>query len=153
MRTLLLAGLLVAMTAPAGAQTDPVSGARPGNVPGTGQSLPLSDKASNVTPADTASVIAPRLPTPSVGDDASPAGFLQAAERAIILGRTGEAQEALERAESRLLDRDVAPSRADAPSGQPVVATVGQARRALVAGDRATAQRLIAEAEQRLAGQ
>jgi hypothetical protein len=149
MRTALLASLLVAAT-PAVAQTDPATGARPGNVIGTGQSLPLSDKASNATAGDTSSVIAPRLPTPGVGDDASPLAFLQAAERALILGRTGEAQEAIERAESRLLDRDVAPSAAGQPSGQKLVAIVGDARRALAAGDRAGAMRLITEAERGL---
>jgi hypothetical protein len=151
MRYLAFACLLaVPMAAPAWAQVDPSTGARPGNVIGTGQSLPLSDKASNSTPGDTSSVIAPRLPTPSVGDDSSPRGFLQSAERAINLGRTGEAQEALERAESRLLDRDVAPSNAGQPSGQPLVAVVGDARRALAAGDRAGALRLIATALSRL---
>jgi hypothetical protein len=147
MRYALPASLVaLALTASAGAQTDPATGARPGNVIGTGQSLPLSDKASNVTAADTNAVIAPRLPTPSAGDDASPRAFLQAAERALTLGRTGEAQEAIERAESRLLDRDVAPSAAGRPSSQKLVAVVGDARRALAAGDRPGAMRLIMEA-------
>jgi hypothetical protein len=136
---------------PAMAQADPATGARPGNVIGTGQSLPLSDKASNATAGDSKSVIAPRLPTPSVGDDAAPLAFLQAAERALTLGHTGEAQEAIERAESRLLDRDVAPSAAGKPSGQKLVAIVGDARRALAAGDRGSALRLIGEAEKGLA--
>jgi hypothetical protein len=144
MRHVLAACLIAfAITAHASAQTNPVTGARPGNVIGTGQSLPLSDKASNATAGDTNSVIAPRLPTPSAGDDASPQAFLQAAERALTLGRTGEAQEAIERAESRLLDRDVAPSSAGKPSSQKLVATVGDARRALAAGDRPGAMRLI----------
>ena len=138
--------LAFALTTPALAQTDPVTGARPGHVIGTGQSLPLSDKASNATAGDTNTVIAPRLPTPSAGDHASPGAFLQAAERALTLGRTGEAQEALERAESRLLDRSVVPSSAGKPSGQKLVATVGDARRALAAGDRPGAMRLIMEA-------
>jgi hypothetical protein len=144
--------LLPAAILPAAAQTtaDPATGARPGNVIGTGQSLPLSDKASNATSGDTSSVIAPRLPTPSAGEDASPRAFLQSAQRALTLGHTGEAQEALERAESRLLDRTVAPSRANQPSAQPVVAQVGDARRALAAGDRATTQRLLTEILSRL---
>ncbi len=146
MRILYLAACLL-VAAPVMAQpADEATGARPGNVIGTGQSLPLSDKASNATDGDTKSVIAPRLPTPNAGDDASPRSFLESAQRAITLGRTGEAQEALERAESRLLDRSVPPSRAGQPSPQPLVATVGDARRALVSGDRAGAQRLIGEA-------
>ncbi len=131
--------------------SDP-TGARPGNVIGTGQSLPLSDKASNATAGDTRSLIAPRLPTPSAGDDSSPGAFLDSAQRALTLGRTGEAQEALERAESRLLDRSVAPSRAGAPSGQADVARVSEARRALAAGDRARAQQIIGEVLARLRG-
>lgn len=138
------------MAQPAAGPAGIDSGARPGNVIGTGQSLPLSDKASNATEGDTKSVIAPRLPTPNAGDDASPRRFLESADRAITLGRTGEAQEALERAESRLLDRSVPPSRAGEPSEQPLVSMVGDARRALVSGDRAGAQRLIAEALRRL---
>ncbi len=149
---LLLALVLPALPAAAQTAADPVTGARPGNVIGTGQSLPLSDKASNATSSDTRSVIAPRLPTPSVGDDSTPRAFLQAAERALVLGRTGEAQEALERAESRLLDRSVAPSRAGEPSAQPAVSDVGDARRALAAGDRARAQQIIGQVLSRLRG-
>ena len=136
-----LAALLLAL--PAAAQTDPATGARPGNVIGTGQSLPLSDKASNATSGDTRSLIAPRLPTPSAGDDSSPRAFLEAALRALTLGHTGEAQEAMERAEARLLDRSVDAARADEPSGQPAVAAVGDARRALGTGDRGRARELI----------
>ncbi len=146
----IFAPTLVALLLAAGgasAQLGPnPTGARPGNEIGTGQSLPLSDKASNATAGDTRSVIAPRLPTPSVGEDTAPASFLQAADRAITLGRTGEAQESLERAESRLLDRSVARNRADAPDQQPLVTLVGNARRALAAGDRRGAQGLIQQA-------
>ena len=147
MRIATLLTVAAMMSSPAMAQTaaDPQTGARPGNVIGTGQSLPLSTKASNATAGDTTSVIAPRLPTPEVGDDAAPRAFLEAAQRALTLGRSGEAQEALERAESRYLDRSVAPSRAGMPSEQPAVALVGEARRALAAGDRPRAQQLVAE--------
>ena len=149
---LVVAALLGAGPALAQTAADPATGARPGNVIGTGQSLPLSDKASNATSSDTRSLIAPRLPTPSAGDDSSPREFLEAAQRALTLGRTGEAQEALERAESRLLDRSVPPSRAGTPSEQPVVADVGDARRALAAGDRARSQQIIGTALARLRG-
>ena len=153
MRHAILLACLAAAT-PAMAQTvaDPVTGARPGNVIGTGQSLPLSDKASNATAGDTRSVIAPRLPTPSAGEDTSPRAYLESAQRAITLGRTGEAQEALERAESRLLDRSVAPSRAGAPNREPAVTAVQDALRALAAGDRGRSQQIIAEVLSRLQG-
>ncbi len=152
MRLIQAAAILLLATPSAWAQLGPnPTGARPGNVIGTGQSLPLSDKASNATAGDTASVIAPRLPTPASGDDSGPVAFLHDADRAITLGRTGEAQEALERAESRLLDRSVVRTRANAPDEQPLVKTVGNARRALAAGDRRAAQDLIQQALNQMA--
>ncbi len=114
---------------------NPATGARPGNVIGTGNSLPTSDRASNINPADTRSIIAPRLPTPGVGDDATTRQYLTAARNALASGRSGEAQEALERAETRLLDRSVAPSQvADAIHG-PGVEDISAARQRLAAGD------------------
>jgi hypothetical protein len=110
---------------------------------GTGSSLPFSSRASNIDAYDTRSEIAPRLPTPAVGDDNSPRAFLLAARGALETRRTGEAQEALERAESRMLTRSVAPANADAPDYNPIIHDVGSARRALAAGDYADATRLI----------
>ena len=65
----MVATLAAAQQLPPG--VDPETGARPGNEIGTGSSLPLSDKASNITPQDTTSTIAPNLPSPAVGPDAS----------------------------------------------------------------------------------
>lgn len=126
---------------PAGA--NPATGARPGNVIGTGQSLPMSPNASNITSGDTRSPIAPRLPTPNVGDDSSPSAYLRAARQALTSGQTGAAQEALERAESRLLDRSVVPSRADEPDHGPRISDITAARDALAAGDRGRAIQAI----------
>ena len=137
---LLFLGLGVA---PAAAQTFV---ARPGNEIGTGQSLPLSNNASNVTPDDTRSSIAPRLPSPAVAESAPPDAFLRAARRAIAAGRTGEAQESLERAESRALDRSVRPSLAGQPSRSPLVSIIAEARGAVALGDRQGAVRLIDDA-------
>ncbi len=117
--------------------------ARPGNDIGTGQSLPLSNNASNITANDSHSLIAPRLPTPAVSESAPPAMFLRAARDALAAGRTGEAQEALERAETRALSRPVRPSLARQPSGSPLVQQIAQARTALSGGDRQGAIRLI----------
>jgi hypothetical protein len=72
--------------------------------------------------------------------------FLTEARRAILVGRTGEAQEALERAESRLLDRDLPPQAASVPDDQPAVLAIGAARRALAAHDRRTAIAAIDDA-------
>ncbi len=51
--------------------------------------------------------IASALPAPAVGEDAPPADLLRAAESALAAGRAGEAQEAMEMAQTRLLDRSV----------------------------------------------
>jgi hypothetical protein len=51
---------------------DPATGARPGHQPGVGESLPLSNNASNIVPGDTRSTIAPTLPASPVGDSATP---------------------------------------------------------------------------------
>jgi hypothetical protein len=83
------------------------------------------------------------LPAPAVDDDAPPVAFLDAARRAIAANRTGEAQEALERAESRVLSRPVKPSKAGEPSTQKLVKEIAQARQALGEGDRLRAVQLI----------
>ena len=107
---------------------------------------PTSDKASNATRADTRSVIAPALPPPPVGDNASPLDYQQAAQQALAHRRTGEAQEALERAEARALDRSVPLFQTDQPIEDPVVAQIRQARLALASDDAARATQFIASA-------
>jgi len=133
------------LAAPAFAQSVPgdTSGARPGNDIGTGMSMPMSNNASNIGAGDTHSEIAPRLPVPDAGDDAAPAAYLRSARSALLAGRSGEAQEALERAESRLLDRDVDPRRANVAIQDPMVEDVSRARAALSAGDRALTLQFI----------
>ena len=145
--SLLAAFVALASMSPALAQTStsPVTGARPGNEIGTGQSLPLGNAASNVDPGNTRSVIAPNLPSPQVAPGSPPRAFLEAAQRALVLGRTGEAQQALEQAETRMLDRSVAPSRANQPDQQAGIQAVTSALQALAAGDRARTQQLIAD--------
>src|SRR5262249_42495878 len=82
----------------------------------TGPSLPPSDGASNIGPDDTRSSIAPVLPSPVVGEDAPVQAYLQAARSALVAGRTGEAQQALEMAQTRALDRSVPLFQTNAPS-------------------------------------
>lgn len=142
---LFAAGQALAQT-PLPAGNDPVTGARPGNVVGTGNSLPMSNNASNITPTDARSAIAPRLPSPNLNDSSSPRDFLVAARSALAANRTGEAQEALERAESRALAGNVLASRADAPSQQPIVQTIATARMALARGDKTGAIQAIDQA-------
>lgn len=128
---------------PASAQLNPQTGARPGHEPGIGQSFPLSHNASNIGGGDTRSTIAPTLPDPSVGEDATPRQLLAAARAALAAGRTGEAQEAMERAQTRLLDRATPLFQTDRPSTNPAVLEITAALRALGNRDRAGAMRGI----------
>lgn len=139
---LLSMGALQAL-AQAPSSLDPATGARPGHEPGVGVSLPLSSNASNIGPADTKSVIAPTLPTPSVGETATTHDYLQAARASLVAGHTGQAQQSLEMAETRALDRSVARGQTNAPSDSQMVARIQDARRALGGGDTAHAIQLI----------
>jgi hypothetical protein len=129
------------MAVPPGA--NPQTGARPGNQIGTGMSMPMGTGSSNIDQQDTRSEIAPNLPSPNVGPNASPVDYLRAAQGALAAGRTGEAQEALEQAQTRLLDRSVPYGQTNNPSANPAVAQITQALQALAAGDRAQCMQLI----------
>lgn len=96
--------LLLLFATPAFAQTGPQSGA---------DSTPVA-----------------RLPDPGIADEAPPSAFIAAARTAIAVGRLGEAMEAIERAESRLLARHVRPSLAGTPSDQALVVQLRAARAA-----------------------
>jgi len=63
------------------AGTTPETSARPGNVIGTRMSIALGTRASNIDQSDTRSQVAPNLPTPAVGPDATPADYLRAAQQ------------------------------------------------------------------------
>lgn len=108
--------------------------------------VPVSNTASNVTPVNTRSTIAPALPVPPVGDDARPIDYLRAAHDALVRGRAGEAQEALERAEARALDRAVPLFQTSTPIDDPLVTQIRAARLALESNDPARATQLIAAA-------
>ena len=122
---------------------DPETGARPGNDIGTGESLPLSDKAGNIAPGDTTSVLAPNLPSPTIGENATPHDYLLAARAALVLDQTGEAQQALEMAETRVLDRSVPLFKTDVRINDPLIGEIEQALHALGEGDRAGAVQII----------
>jgi hypothetical protein len=101
--------------------------------------VPLDIHASNIAPSDTRNAVAPALPTPAVGPSAPPITFLRAARLSLTGGRTGEAQEALERAETRLLDDTARPGMA-AP---PALADTRAARQALAVRNPAGAARNV----------
>lgn len=138
----LLAFALSLPGAPVTAQTaDSALGARPGHVPGIGESLPRSDRASNIGPG-TERAVAPSLPQPAVGDSAGAKEYLQVAREALATGRTGLAQQSLEMAETRLLTR-VVPGDVIAPSSEEAVTMIRQARQALDAGQRMQAMQIL----------
>jgi hypothetical protein len=107
---------------------------------------PTSDRASNIVPSDTTSPIAPALPSPDLGPGAPPLAFLRAARASLATGRTGEAQQALEMAETRLLDRSTPLFQTDNPSNNPLIHQIGDARRALGSGNRAQSMQLLDKA-------
>jgi hypothetical protein len=121
---------------PAAALAQPaMNGARSGNNVGIG--------ASNLTPADTHSAIAPNLPIPAGGADQRASDLLKAAQGALAAGRTGEAQQALEMAQTRMLDRSVPIGQTNNPSDNPTVQQIDGALQALAAHDRTTSMQLI----------
>lgn len=87
-----------------------------------------------------------RLPTPSVKENASPLAFLLAARGALAAGRIGETQEALERAETRLLDRSVPLFHTADPIHDPRVVRIERVLSALASGDRMLAMQRLERA-------
>jgi hypothetical protein len=126
--------------------SDPTTGARPGNEVGTGMSMPMGTRASNIDQNNTRSMIAPNLPSPTVGANANAVDYLRAAQAALQANRTGEAQQSLEMAQTRLLDRSVPMGQTNNPSDNPAVTQVSQALRALAAGDRVQTMQMIQSA-------
>ena len=122
------------------------SGARPGNPIGTGSSEPHGNRASNISPYDTRSTIAPNLPSPPLGPNATPRDYLMAARNSLAAGRTGEAQQSLEMAQTRLLDTSVPAFQTSAPIRSPAIDAIARALQALGAHDRAGAMQSIDQA-------
>ncbi len=109
-------------------------------------SQPSSDRASNIAGAAAAPEVAPSLPVPNVGPNASAQDWLNAARAALALGQTGKAQEAMERAQTRLLDRSVPLFQTRQLSTHPAIPLISEALRALGAGDREGAMRYLDQA-------
>jgi hypothetical protein len=118
----------LAITLPAFAQTANGPWA---HQPGTGESGPASSNASNIESGDARSAIAPHLPSPKQGENASPEVYLRNAEHALAHHQTGLAQQSLEMAETRLLDRSTLPSQANVPDQSPEIRDVSAALNAL----------------------
>lgn len=126
------------------AQDNGVDVPRTGDYRG-GVGSPYSERASNITGSDTRSEMAPRLPDPAAGGN-TPEAYLAAAQRALASNRTGAAQEALERAETRILTRSTDPSLASVPDNGNMAQQIGAARRALAAGNVGAARAAISAA-------
>ncbi len=136
MRTLLLASVaVIGLSAGAYAQNS---------------NSPQSSTASNISSANTRSTVAPGLPNP--GSDLSPNQYIMRARAALARGRTGEAQEALERAETRLLNRSTAVNDANAIDRAPRIASIHAALAALAVGNRAGADTAMMGAIRHRAG-
>jgi hypothetical protein len=138
MRTIITAAALCLAAVPAFAQQQWA------HQPGTGESGPASSTASNIDPGDTHSDIAPHFQSPDVGPNAGPVGYLKAAEKALDHHHTGEAEQALEMAETRLLDRSTPVGTADQPDQNGMVQKVSMARQALGHHDIKGARKAIA---------
>jgi hypothetical protein len=123
--------------------TDETGGGHWAHQPGTGESGPASNVASNIDSADTHSAIAPHLPEPAVGEGAGADTLLRAAQAALAAHHTGAAQQALEMAETRLLDRSTPVDAANVPDQNMAVQQVASARKALASGDTAAASAAI----------
>lgn len=141
-RPIMLAALLALSTAfllPSLARAQIV----PGHEPGVGVSQPASDRASNMAVQHPTDTIAPTLPDPGLGQDGQPYAYLKAAHEALAHGRTGVAQQALEMAETRALDRVVPPDEEIRRSRTDRIADIARARAALGEGDLKRAMSLI----------
>jgi hypothetical protein len=111
--------------------------------PGTGESGPASSTASNIDQADAHSAIAPHLPEPPQGQNAGPEVYLRDAQHALMHNHTGLAQQSLEMAETRLLDRSTLPADANTPDQSPEIRNVTAALNALGHRDVPGARRAI----------
>ena len=112
---------------------------------GAGPGEPESRHPSNIDRADTRSDIAPALPMPPVRGN-GPEAYLRAADRALSMHQGGEAQEALERAETRLLDRSVPTGQGNMPERDPRLSQIHDARMALANRDWNAAHQSIQQA-------
>ena len=96
-----------------------------------------------VMAASSAQVPQPPLRSPDLPEGSRPSDYLRAAQSALAAGRMGEAREAMEMAQTRMLDRSVPLGQTNDPSGNPTVGQIAEARQALAPRDRATSMQLL----------
>jgi len=143
-KTLLTSVAVLGLTAgTALAQTQDI---RPGHVPGVGDSEPASTQASNINGSDARSPIAPRLPTPAGGPGEDARDYIRDARQALARHRSGEAQQAIEMAETRTLDRSVVATEVGTPDQNPRIMALEAARQDLAKHNWSGADRHLSEA-------
>jgi hypothetical protein len=86
------------------------------------------------------------LAEPAIPEGAKVSDYLRAAQAAIAKNHPGEAESALEMAQTRLLDRSVPLGQTGVPSDNPLISQISQARQALQAKDRQTSLQIIGSA-------
>jgi len=88
----------------------------------------------------------PALPQPALPEGARISDYLRAAQGAVAANHVGEAESALEMAQTRLLDRSVPLGQTNVPSDNALIGQIQQARQALQAKDRTTCLQMIGTA-------
>jgi hypothetical protein len=88
-------------------------------------------------PAANQGVVLSPLPSPDLPPGSTPSDYLRAAQAALATGQYGEAEDALEKAQTRILDRSVPLFQTNSVSDNPATVAIAQARQALQAHDRA----------------
>jgi hypothetical protein len=106
-------------------------------------SLPPSNNASDIVPADTTSDVAPTLPSPGLSGDAGTGAYLRSARDARAAGHTGEAQHSLEMAETWAPGGGVAVGQPTTPNDHPRIAQIREPDHAPGSGDNADAAQII----------
>ena len=139
-RSILSVPLLVAMSAAALSQPSP-NGARPANE--FGGDGTTDGHAIRLAMDNARSTVVPALPSPPGGDEQRASDYLKAAQGALAAGRSGEAQQALEMAQTRMLDRSVPMGQTNNPNDNPTVQQISRALQALAVRDRATSMQFI----------
>ncbi len=95
----------------------------------------------------------PSATQPSSEASERPSFYLHTAQSALAAGRIKDAQEALEMAQTRMLDRSVPLGQTNNPSDNPTSEQIAQARQALAGRDRAACMQLIEAAIKSAAAQ
>jgi hypothetical protein len=124
-------------------------GATMGELPAPPSHQPMVHHPTNLNARTTTrSDISPSLPSTGLGPNATATEYLAVADSALSRNRTGEAQAALENAETYLLNRSVPQGMVNQPDQSPAVQTISNALQALASGDRAQTRQLVQQAMQ-----